>query len=424
MYLNLKLALTLLVLCSLPSFAQSKSSLEIQADSFFKNNEFKKARNLYSQLIKTDNGNLKYFYNRAICFYYNSEYVSAEKDLTYYINNSKDILQKLPIYLIRGHCFYFQEKPEKALDDYHIASTFSENDLELLFYSALCYYNLKKYDKCIFQINKLIKNHSLKKGDFIEAQKILARCHLEKNNESEAKLICNKMLIDDSTNVDMINMLSEIYYFKDYYDSSLVYSNQVLKIDPINLEAIFRKSLILFRKNDYKLSLNLLNKYTLLLKEKTGTDAYYYIAKCYEYIGNKQLALNNYMLNIKYNNNFAHAHNALAWYYFLNQKYNEALISVDKAISIDGNYANAIDTRACIYYKQGKYNKSILDFSKALSIDSTLYNSYYFRSLCYIKLNNIALACIDLNKIDENKYQILKSEKSIKQLLIDNNCNK
>ena len=57
-------------------------------------------------------------------------------------------------------------------------------------------------------------------------------------------------------------------------------------------------------------------------------------------------------------------------------KYAEAIININKAITIDTNYVEAYLSRAGIFADQKKYDSSIIDFTKALNLDAVFSKNY------------------------------------------------
>ena len=57
-------------------------------------------------------------------------------------------------------------------------------------------------------------------------------------------------------------------------------------------------------------------------------------------------------------------------------KYAEAIININKAITIDTNYVEAYLSRAGIFADQKKYDSSVIDFTKALNLDAVFSKNY------------------------------------------------
>ncbi len=136
------------------------------------------------------------------------------------------------------------------------------------------------------------------------------------------------------------------------------------------------------------------NGYLLRANSKLKTQDYYGAIADFDKIIELNIAPDDYDMGSIYNDK--------AYTLVSLKKYNEALISVTKALEITKNKWYIYDTRGEIYYKTGLYKKCIDDMTMAISITNTENaNSYYYRGLSKIKIGNRSDGCKDLKKAAE-----------------------
>jgi tetratricopeptide (TPR) repeat protein len=88
---------------------------------------------------------------------------------------------------------------------------------------------------------------------------------------------------------------------------------------------------------------------------------------------------------------------------FEQDKYSEAIVQFDKAISKNSNDTTAYYYRGQSYLLQEKYGKAKLDFDKVIDMDKTAYNSRLSRGVCFISSKNWDSAIKDITYfIDSN----------------------
>jgi len=78
--------------------------------------------------------------------------------------------------------------------------------------------------------------------------------------------------------------------------------------------------------------------------------------------------------------------------YFAKQ-YDEAIVALSKAITLNLQHHKAYDRRGSAYKSLGQYDKALHDYNRALEIDPTFHNAYRNRAHVY-RHNNFPIAAI------------------------------
>ena len=80
---------------------------------------------------------------------------------------------------------------------------------------------------------------------------------------------------------------------------------------------------------------------------------------------------------------------SLKRYFLINIKYEEAIISLDKALSLDENNVNALFARAACHNKLGNIQQSIDDYNLAIEKDSINFHSTSLKKIDKVlEMNN------------------------------------
>ena len=78
----------------------------------------------------------------------------------------------------------------------------------------------------------------------------------------------------------------------------------------------------------------------------------------------------------------------------------KALLSFNKAISLDTAYDLSYNYRADYFFFMNDYENALLDYNKSIELDSTYHYYYYDRADLHSQMGNQDLALVDLNKAE------------------------
>jgi tetratricopeptide (TPR) repeat protein len=79
-------------------------------------------------------------------------------------------------------------------------------------------------------------------------------------------------------------------------------------------------------------------------------------------------------------------------------RYNKALADFDRAITLDPTYAQAYNNRGNVFAELGRYNEALADFDRAITLDPTIAQAYSNRSTTFSELGRSAEAVADLDR--------------------------
>jgi len=127
-------------------------------------------------------------------------------------------------------------------------------------------------------------------------------------------------------------------------------------------------------------------------------------------------ALNYFNLALQYDEkNSKDCYYKAGWIYVQQQKYEEAIVVLEKAADDNTKDADSREQLGFAYYKLNKYDESILQFNKAIELHAQSGISYFYKGLSYASLNqkeNAMEAYAHLKLIDKgNAEQLLKQIK-------------
>lgn len=153
------------------------------------------------------------------------------------------------------------------------------------------------------------------------------------------------------------------------FDQAIKQLDQMIRVNPKNLTAVFFRGLAKFIKHDYKGALVDYNKIILLVPKATGLEQVYNNrGVIYESYGEDAKALADYNKAIALNARIAEPYNGRANILLKKGDLEKALLDYNKALELDSQMMPAYDGRAAIYLIKGELDKSLDDLDKALAL--------------------------------------------------------
>jgi len=190
--------------------------------------------------------------------------------------------------------------------------------------------------------------------------------------------------------------------------------NKALSIKPDFIDSYWGRANTYRKLNKFKLSLNDVG---VLIKMNKDNDSL--AENCYLLKGDNLNDIGEYEESIKafdkvlfYNrkNAFAYINRGMANYHL--EKYNVALIDVNKAIAISPDYSQAYEKRGEIKIALKNYKEAIEDFDKSLTIGPRRSSTYHNRAAAKCFLNDFEGALTDLATAIEIKSPDFNQEES------------
>nr|MBS0037426.1 tetratricopeptide repeat protein [Saprospiraceae bacterium] len=174
--------------------------------------------------------------------------------------------------------------------------------------------------------------------------------------------------------------LGELYLIMGYYDEAIQAFNRVLIVEPKNPDALFMKGLTFRDQGDSVRAVRFLQ--AALEVDPSITDAYILIGQIFMEAGN-ELAERYFKNAIRLEPGNPTTHHALAEYYHMTDRLEEALVKYGEMHVSFPSYADAFYNSGLVYMEMNDLDSAYEMFNLALQIRPTMARGYYFRGLIY-----------------------------------------
>lgn len=326
--------------------AQNVEDLNNQAYQEMKDKNYNKAIELCTQSISKKT-NARGYIIRGNCWYYLNDYETAIDDYTsallYYSEYYTNDKEKSGIYYFRGICRQKLSRYKESIDDFNSSLAYNYDAPGYVYWNrAYSYYKLGKYQESDDDYAKAIDRVS----DTKERSKLYkgrGDCQAKLGNLNDAYTYYARAISYDADNYDA-------YWERGYYEDINWKRDEALA--------------------DYIKAANII------------------------------IASNNPASN----GDLAILYRNQALIYTTLAKYDDALLTVNKALQIDPNYIQAYQTRADIYISLKNYEKAKADYSNAINLQSDnklKAGIYQERAKMEMRILEYRYALDDLNKAIE-----------------------
>ena len=161
--------------------------------------------------------------------------------------------------------------------------------------------------------------------------------------------------------------LSLVYGYSNQLDKALAAINKAIQLQPNNPNLYNQKLIVLSDLKKYREAEVAINK---AIELSPRAAFYYNRGNVRDDLGDKQGAIDDYNLAIKFNPNLALAYNNRGLVrYELGDKQG-AIDDYNQAIKINPNYAQAYSNRGVVYHQQGNYIAAISEYNQAVAKDA------------------------------------------------------
>ena len=342
---------------------------------------------------------------------------------------------------------------ENAYANFNKAFELEPNLTALKFDYAALLTRMGKYDEAIVAYNDYLKKYPKDTNAYLN----LGILYKGTQKPKEAIAVLQKGVKLDVTNADMKNELGKSYFENKEYEKAIVVYNQILAQNKGNLQALFNKALALQGLKEFKRAETIylalskepvenLAKYKLeypniqkalasnyiawanyyntkkdyknaketyakaLAINPDNTNAYKGLAKTYEDMGIKDLAVENYEKAIQIEPENAELFMSYGETLEHLNDLEQAQGAFSKAIELDDKSSEAYVLSGDNYLKQKNFDKAIEQYKKALELDSEDDSIAIKIGNCYKYSNENTKAMeyytktLDINPVNENAY--------------------
>ena len=351
---------------------------------FLYKKNFYEALNMFDESIQLNRANYDAYYYKGMCQrylkYYEDAIISFNFFLNCFVKNKSLSLKEISeeqianVYYNKGRCLLSLERYAEAIQMFTNYLKKNKNSYEVYFQRAICYYNVQKYKKAVFDLSFVIQELSEKKkeNDKIEEKnKILDETYEFEENEEEEKI--SRKNIEDETE----EILPEIYFLR-------CKSN-------INLDKI---------ENGLK---DINNFFDLIELEKQKLKEEFSKIKSKKQINNiMNLNMNINLNNIDINNitendinkiiyqkyDITEAHFKKGYCHLVLLDYNSAMKEFEEVIKLDKSYAIAYFNMGICLYNLNRKKEAIYYYQKVLNLYPLDIEAFINLLRCYRETGN------------------------------------
>ena len=399
-----------------------------RASCYILNNQHELAINDYNTAIRIKDDYYWYYYKRAYTnSVYLSKHEAAIKDYTksieldstyYYnysgranayralgnielsiidINKAINIQPSSHIYNVLGNVYLFDLNDyDNALLSYQSAIMIDSTDIYPYINRINIYEELEEYEKILADLNTLISLEPNNAKNYINRADLLSdqskfdlaladyakAFDLSSNPDDKARLINNRALIygdqgKKELEIEEYSKAIEItqealwyanrgiaYQSLEQFDKALIDYNQMILLDPDNLETWNTRGLFFQEQLEYQ---NAINDFNQSLKiDKNNPYTHYYISDISYDIGEYEKAIKHSTKSIKI------------------IKSSDVLSKNEKNEAI----SQLLSERALTYTSMGEIKKAINDCNESIEVDSTNTTTYYSLAYAYLRLDD------------------------------------
>lgn len=360
-----RFASSLIALLLMTAFAIAQPAVTAynEGKKFEKEEKYANALASYKKAISLNPSYKEALYAAGWCANELEKYTEA---LDYLQKAKKLWPNEAKIYLESGYANQNLEKRDAALDDFDQCLSLQEDYALAYKYRGNLYYDESNYEKALENYEKYSQYDSdITSSEFYYRK---GYCYNEFDKYDDAIASLKKAVELKSNYTSAYNELGYAYLKQENREDALKTFNKALDVDPKSAVAM----------------------------NGIG-DVYKDIDK------NMDKAIEAYQRTLRTAPENKKANYQIGWCLNDKEKYNDAVVYLKKALTIDSKYVNAMTELGYSYYSLENYDDALNQFDKALSIRKSEL-SFYYAGLCYIGLKQKSNA--------ERMYRELKDMKS------------
>jgi len=370
---NIKMAwLVAAISCSLFAYGQGNSIWE--GFDAYKNGEYRKAIEYFSNYLKSDPKSVDALYYRAKSYNYLEDYVSALVDLGNAIkyHSRKAVTPKDELYAARGNIYADIEQDDEALTDFTSAIKINPKNTDVLFDRANLYYHLKDYTASDADWNQVLKMEK----ENVHAQIGLSRNMTARGEVDDAIRLLDKLEKMDPNNPYVYKYRSRAYAQKGNYRKAiddLIDWGYYDEVDGYMAQ-------ILSEYAAFELTYALAKVSELVVKEEEEKISWLFLrSSLYEDYEMYREAIEDYNSAEEFfespNLNFLVSRSKC---YLEMGAYDKAIEDANRGLALR-DYAYLYLIRAEAKRLKGEYKPAIIDYSKSIELDPMSSFAYHKR---------------------------------------------
>jgi tetratricopeptide (TPR) repeat protein len=219
------------------ALAQRSVSQEAKADTLLRHQDFEGALKLYSKILKGEKADLKTSYKQALCYYGLKDYTNALKDLERVILEDPNLFQA---YLLRAFIYKEQNDLPHMIEDLSAVLRLQPGNVDVVKWRASTYLDEEEFEAAK---NDLLYAKTLQ--DDAEVEMYLGVAYYSLNRTDSAFHCLNNAMGLDVTFLPTYLYACSFSLQESDFNLALKYSENALKLDPTNANALLYKGIAL-----------------------------------------------------------------------------------------------------------------------------------------------------------------------------------
>ncbi len=327
--------------------------------------DFRKAINLMSVLIETDNKNFEALFIRAIGKYNINDLAGAERDLSNAIYYNSGYAQA---YQYRAIVRAMRGNYKDALKDFKSAIKLRPDFTDVYYSRGVTYFLNQQFDKAIKDFSHCLRINP----EMVDAYINRGSAHLLSKDTLAALKDYDKAIEFDYRNSNVYVRRGSIYAQMKKYDLAFDNFNKAISFDTLSIPAYFNRALTNAQAFKYKEAVNDFSK--VIEIDPKNSLTFFNRAILYSQIGDYKKALEDY----------------------------------DKVVELTPNNVLGVYNRGMLNAKLGNLVSALSDYTTAIELYPDFANAYLNRSNVKYMLEDMEGSKRD-NEIAKEKIQAYKS---------------
>ncbi|MCL2596965.1 MAG: tetratricopeptide repeat protein [Paludibacter sp.] len=243
-----------------------------KAHAFEQSEDYKKAENIYNQIIDIDAFMPEVWFNLGQLFYFQRDYNKAIEAFNYSIALDEN---DMAITIMLAHSMFQLERFEEAIELYKTYGEASGDIWQTDIFIAESFEQMDEYEHAIEYFNKSLEKYP----DNYVALLGIGSCLLSQEKYAESIVFIDRALDIQEDEPEAWGYLAEALVGMEKIDDALLAYNKSLLLDPNQPDTVFNLACLLFKKGEKKQALE---KFLSLCKEDEPFELIeVYIAACY-----------------------------------------------------------------------------------------------------------------------------------------------
>ncbi len=215
----------------------------------------------------------------------------------------------------------------------------------------------------------------------------------KKQEFDKAKEICQKILKENSKDLNTLLLIGTIAFKKKKYLKSIEIFDYAIRYYPKITDLYLNKTLALISIGKYSEALESCEKLKML--DKNNPKTFNFKGLIFLKQNKNYEAIDNFKKSLEIDNQNSEVYNNLGIAYKRIKKYEESIDCLKKSINFNSNNPEAYINLGSTYKNIRKFDEAIINYNKAIELNPNSFEAYNNRGLIYKDLNKMDNALKD-----------------------------